>query len=111
MVAFNESERTKVFGAYTGCPCTITLKDTVTSTDKSLTLDEFKDIVNDLISQWHSACDKYEPGPTVGNRFTENWDKGKMLRYGRVGRVNCIFNEAAPKGVHYCKFSLKDIDN
>jgi hypothetical protein len=109
MIAFNESERTKAFGSYTGCPCTIALNGTVTSTDKSLTLEDFKRIVDNLISQWHSSCDRYEPGPTLGERITENWDKEKKLRYGRVARIPCIFNETAPRGAHYCKLSLKDI--
>lgn len=107
MPIFDETKRCKAFGVYTGCPCSITLDKGLTSTDKNLPLKEFHKMTNDLISQWHGACDKYEAGPTVGSRFSENWNKSIKLPYGRSVKIACIYDESAIGGGRYCKYSLK----
>jgi len=108
MIAFEESKRSKAFGVYTGCPCSVLLQKGVDSTDRNLPLSAFRNSVNDLISQWHGACDKYQAGPTVGSRFSENWNRSIKLRYGRSAVITCVYNESGIGGCNYCKFSLKE---
>jgi hypothetical protein len=108
MPEYSESLRCRAFGVYSGCPCSITLKNGIDSTDRNLPRATFNKSVDDLISQWHSACDKYQAGPTVGARITENWNRNVRRPYGLSSKITCVYNESAPGGGSYCKFSLKE---
>ena len=108
-IAFDKTKRTKAFGVFTGCPCSITLKKGLSTQEKNLPNDVFENLVNELIGQWRNACDQYVPGPTVGSRISQNWDKTVMLPYGKYAHITCIYDQGAPStGTHYCKFSLKE---
>lgn len=111
MPTFDETKRCQVFGVYTGCPCSITLDKVITSTDKNLPIKEFHKMTNELITQWHGACDKYQAGPTIGSRFFENWNKSIKMFYGRKASIVCVFDESGTLGKEYCKFSLKEKGN
>jgi hypothetical protein len=104
MPAYNETDRCKAFGAYTGCPCPVTLDKGLTSTDKDLPSFTFNKETQNLIDQWMDACDGYQAGPTVGSRFSENWNRSLKLRYGRHANIRCIYDESAPGGGSYCKY-------
>jgi hypothetical protein len=108
MPTFNESERRKVFGVYTGCPCSIKHNKGIDTTDRNHNRKAFEKKVSDLIEQWHSSCNKFQPGPGVGSRFQENWNRSVKLLYGRSARITCIYDESGIGGEYYCKFSLKE---
>jgi hypothetical protein len=107
--AFDKTKRTKAFGVFTGCPCSITLKKGLSTQEKNLPNDIFENMVNELIDQWKKACDQYAPGPTVGSRIRQNWNKAIKLQYGKYAYITCIYDQSAPSsGSSYCKFSLKE---
>lgn len=108
MIAFDTKKRCKAFGAYTGCPCSVTLDRGIDSTDKNQTRKDFIKEVDKLITNWASSCEKYVAGPTVGSRISENWNRALKLPYGRRSSVTCIYDESAPGGGSYCKLSLKE---
>ena len=108
MPAFKESDRVKKFGVYTGCPCPIELEKGVSTTDKELSNESFNKLVNDLISEWHKACDKFVPGPVTAPRITQNWNKQIKLPYGKFAHITCIYDQQGSVNGRYCKFSLKE---
>jgi hypothetical protein len=108
MIAFDPLKRSHAFGVYTGCPCKVTLSKGTSTTDPNYPKGKFDQEVKDLIAQWKSACEKFVSGPTVGPRISENWNKSIMLPYGKYVHIPCIFDQSAPGGGNYCKYSLKE---
>jgi hypothetical protein len=108
MPSYDESKRAHVFGVYSGCPCTISLSKKYHTEDKNISKGAFTASVEDLINQWKNACDKYVPGPTVGSRVQENWNRKMKLPYGKHAFIGCVHDERS-MGPSYCKFSLKEI--
>ena len=111
MISFDEKDRRKAFGVYSGCPCSVKLGPPGLSTeDKEFARKDFDEKLKDLISQWHSACEGYCAGPTVGPRIQENWNKSKKLRYGKNAYIRCVYDQSSG-GPSYCKLSLREEKN
>jgi len=106
-IAFDKTKRSKAFGVYTGCPCSITLEHGLSTEDKNLPEKVFQERVDKLINQWKAACDRYVPGPTVGSRICQNWNKKVKLPYGKYAYITCIYDQSC-HGPSYCKFSLEE---
>jgi hypothetical protein len=106
---FDKSKRSKAFGVYTGCPCSVTLKHGLSTKDKNLPEKVFQQRVDELINQWKAACDRFVPGPTVDSRIRQNWNRAVKQPYGKYAYITCIYDQSAPSsGSSYCKFSLKE---
>jgi hypothetical protein len=109
MPAFDESKRKKLFGVYTGCPCSLTLDVTVHTKNKNLPDNFFNTEVENLVKEWQRSCDKYFPGPRVAPRITQNWNKAIKLPYGKYADIRCVYDENGPMSSNYCKFSIREL--
>jgi hypothetical protein len=109
MIAYDKSKRKKLFGVYTGCPCSLTLDVSVHTKDKNLPVNFFNQMVEDLIKEWQGSCEKYFPGPRVAPRITQNWDKNVKLPYGKYADVRCVYNESFQDS--YCKHSVRELNS
>lgn len=107
MSAFDEKNRRKVFGVYSGCPCSVKLSGGFSIEDRNFPKEKFNALLNDLTSQWEQSCDTFLAGPRVGSRIQENWNKSVKLPYGKHATVCCVYNQSSG-GPRYCKYSLKE---
>jgi hypothetical protein len=109
MSAYDESKRKKLFGVYTGCPCSLTLDVSVHTKNKNLPDNFLNQMVDDLIKEWQESCEKYFPGPRVAPRITQNWNKSIKLPYGKYANIRCIYDEFCETDP-YCKFSVRELN-
>jgi hypothetical protein len=112
MTAFNEAERSKTFGVYSGCPCTVKLDRGISTTDKNMPDSEFSKMVDDLVAEWKRVCPEFVMGPRIGGGTHQNWNRALKMRYGKWRDIMCIYDESsiAFGGGRYCKLSLKEVD-